>query len=601
MYKKVGKIINNMLYIFSVEQEKERNLFNIQKFKEAVPENVTVITEKRFTELIVETLRGKAENIHCLSKEIYYELLCISHIGIAILELVPQRFTFFENFQKIVDEKIIELPEELKEIPKVFDEKFPFEPLFRILSREMMKHIDIIKFGLRNSGNKLEEWCNNMNLILCKLIEKCCGRLIIKMLEEEKGKELQGKNRKHIIAQVDNEIRVLEHSIEATKETRYELQEYFYTNMKLLNLYVYIISILKIFKLYKSNQTFLILVDEFDYAMFISIFSNELKQAKKLTSVKIFGNITMTENCKLLDKLFKYTIATAEEHSMMIANELLQEEQEKQKRIEEKNKIKEEKRRLIQENLVKERQRQEQESLKQENLEKERLKQENLAKERLKQENLAKERLEKERLEKERLKQENLAKEHLEKERLEKERQRQEQEHLEKERLKQENLAKEHLKQENLAKERLKQENLAKEQYIKTVEQERISQILAEEVHVKIKKSLKFNPSTEEFIPSSIKMQQPTMVVPYQQIQEEMKIFKSFPCYLFRNQSILGYYFDNYPSMFKYTEVQAYYMVKNHLSQLWNNLIYCYDYRYRDTIYQQFKNLEASIIYTLNS
>ena len=67
--------------------------------------------------------------------------------------------------------------------------------------------------------------------------------------------------------------------------------------------------------------------------MFISLFSNELKQAKRLTSVKIFGNITMTENCKLLDKLFKYTISTAEEHSMMIANQLLQEYQENQKNL----------------------------------------------------------------------------------------------------------------------------------------------------------------------------------------------------------------------------------------------------------------------------
>jgi hypothetical protein len=565
MTKKVGKVINNMIYLFSVEQEKEKNLTHIQNFKGAVSENLVIITEKRFTGLITETLRDKAENVHCLSKEIYYELMCISYIGVSILELVPRRATFFDNFQKLVDEKIITLPDELKEIPKVFDEHFPFEPLFRILSREMMKHIDIIKFGLRNSDNKLEQWCNNMNLILCKLIEKCCGRLMIKMLEEEKGKELQGKNRKEMIAQVDHEIRVLEHSIESTKETRYELQEYFYTNMKLLNLYVYIISIMKIFKIYKPTQTFLILIDEFDYAMFISLFSNELKQAKRLASVKIFGNITITESCKLLDKLFKYTIASAEEYSMIAANELLQEEQEKQKRLEEKNKMKKENKRLKM-------------------LEQERLQEEILAKERLQQEILAKERLQQERLQQERLQQEILEKERLQ------------QEILEKERLQQEILEKERLQQEILEKENFEQT------YIKAIEQERISQILSEENHMKMKKPLKFNPNTEEFIPSTVKVQQSTMNVPYQQIEEEMKSFRAFPCYLLRNpQSILVYYFDNYPSMFKYTEVQAYYMVKNHLFHIWNNLIYCYDYRYRDDIYQNFKNLEAGIIHIANS
>ena len=119
---------------------------------------------------------------------------------------------------------------------------------------------------------------------------------------------------------------------------------------------------------------------------------------------------------------------------------------------------------------------------------------------------------------------------------------------------------------------------------------------------MKTKKNLKLNPDTEEFIPSTIKTQQSTMNVSYHQIEEEMKIFRAFPCYLIRNpQSILVYYFDNYPSMFKPTEVQAYYIVKNHLHNIWNNMIYCYDYRYRDSIYQNFKNLEAGIIHIANS
>jgi uncharacterized protein YjbI with pentapeptide repeats len=597
MKKNSIEFITNMIYIFSVEKEQRINLTHIQNFKEAVSDELVIITERRFIDFVFETMRNRAIGVHHLPKNIYYELMCISYIGIAILELVPRHITFFDNFQKLVDEKVIVLPEELKEYPKTFTSEFPFEPFFKILSREIMNHINILKEGLKSSDNKLEQWCNNMNLIICKLVEKSCGKLIIKMLEEEKGKELKGKNRKQILDQIDCEIALLESNIASLKETSVELQEYFYTNMKLLNIYVYIISIMKIFKIYKPTQTFLILIDEMDYSMFISLFSNELKHSKKMTPVKIFGNITIKESCKLLDKLFTYTIKSAEEYSMAIANELVKDEKEKQSKTVAKNREKEEKRRLRleQENLAKERLKQE--NLEKERLEQERLKQENLAKEKLEQERLEQENLAKERLEQERLEQENLAKERLEQENLAKER-------LEQENLAKERLEQERLEQENLAKERLEQEVFAKKQFeqdcIKEVENQRIAQIVLEEQYKSIKKPLKFNPATEEFVPLSIRNQGYSSTIQYQ-IDSELKIFKSFPCYFFRNpQSILKHYFDNYPGMFKHNELQAYYMAINHLFHLWNNLVHCYDYRYRDTIYQQFKNLETAIIHIAN-
>ena len=516
---KLHKVSDMTIYIFCLFPELENNIPHIHQFKDTIKGKFNIITERKNLELVQYYFNDIAENVHSMTKDIYFHLMAISSLGITIIELCSRRPSFFESLQKLVDSGIVQLPDEMNEIPKTFLE-LPLEPLFRVLSRNMITHVDIIRLGINFKDNKLDEWCNNLKFILCRLVEKCCGKLIIKMLEEEKERLIKLGNNKDVITKIKYEIATLEKNFEKTTETRIELQELFFTNMKLVCDYVYVVFIMNVFKLYKKTDNFLILVDSDEYAMFLGILGEELKIKKTMIHVKVFGNVHKTEDNKFMDKLMKSTFSTAEEMSMEKANELLAEENlEKQKKME--------KEKCERERLEKKRKR----------LEKERF-------ERIEQERLEKERLEKERLEKERL-------------------------------------------------ERIEQERLEKE----NIETKKKSQ------------SLKLNPTTQEFVPSSKKEFEITTTQEgvymsqenYNIMMEQFKTFKAFPSYYFTNQNILLFeMLEKSPSIFKFNEIQAYNLTKTHLFSIWNSLFSTYDYKYRDTVYTQFRNLESQIVYIAN-
>jgi hypothetical protein len=255
MPKKFLQVSGTMIYIFCLYPELENNLPHIQVFKENTNSKFNIITERKNLDLVQIYFNDIGENVHSMTKDIYYHLMALSSIGIAIIELCSRRPSFFESLQKLVDIDLIHLPEEIKEIPKTFLE-LPLEPLFKVLSRKMITHIDIIRLGMSSfKDSKLDEWCNNLKFILCRLIEKCCGRLIIKMLEEEKEKSIKFGD-KEMIKKINSEISILEKNFSKTTETRVELQELFYTNMKLVCDYVYVIFIMNVFKLYKQTDKF---------------------------------------------------------------------------------------------------------------------------------------------------------------------------------------------------------------------------------------------------------------------------------------------------------------------------------------------------------
>jgi hypothetical protein len=595
---KLHKVSDMTIYIFCLYPELEKNIPHIQTFKETIKGKFNIITERKNLDLVQVYFNDIGENVHSMTKDIYFHLMAISTIGIAIIELCSRRPSFFESLQKLVDMNLLQLPDEMKEIPKTFLE-LPLEPLFRVLSRNMITHIDIVRLGLINFKDpKLDEWCNNLKFILCRLVEKCCGKLIIKMLEEEREKIRKFGNNKDMIKRINNEISMLEKNFAKTTETRIELQELFFTNTKLVCDYVYVIFIMNVFKLYKQTDNFLILVDSDEYAMFLGILGEELKKKKTMIHVKVFGNVYKTEDNKFMDRLMQSTLSTAEEMSMEKANELLEEEnKEKQEKLE--------KKKLERERLEKKRKRME-ERLKQEAEERlireneERLKQE--AEERLKQE--AEERLIREN--EERLKQETeerLIRENEERlireneERLIRENEERLKQEAE-ERLKQE--AEERLKQE--AEERLKQET---EERLKQETEERLKQELLETKKVPL---LKLNPTIEEFIPTSKKSEINTTPQGvymsqenYNQMMEQFKIFKAFPSYYFTNQKVLLFeMLEKSPSVFKFNEIQAYTLTKTHLFSIWNTLYSTYDYKYRDILYTQFRNLENQIVYIAN-
>ena len=591
---KLLKVSDMTIYIFCLYPELENNIPHIRQFKDTIKGKFNIITERKNLDLVQVYFNDIGENVHSMTKDIYFHLMAISTIGINIIELCSRRPSFFESFQKLLDMNLVQLPEDIKELPKTFVE-LPLEPLFRVLSKNMITHVDIIRLGINFKDNKLDEWCNNLKFILCRLVEKCCGRLIIKMLEEEREKIRKTANSKDMVKKINYEITMLEKNFAKTTETRIELQELFFTNMKLVCDYVYVVFIMNVFKLYKKTDNFLILVDSEEYAMFLGILGDELKQKKTMIHVKVFGNVNKTEDNKFMDKLMKSAVSTAEEMAMENANELLQlENKEKEEKIE--------KEKLERERLEKKRKKTEEERFERERLENlerlekerlERLEKERLERERL--EKIEKERLEKERLERERL--EKIEKERLEKERLERER-------LEKERLERERLEKERLEKERLEKERLEKERLEKER----LERERLERLERERLETKKPPLLKLNPDTKEFIPISknpeitttqqgVYMSQEN----YNQMMEQLKTFKSFPSYFFTNPSVLLFeMLEKSPTIFKFNEVQAYNLTKTHLFSIWNSLYSIYDYKYRDTLYQQFRNLENQIVYIAN-
>jgi hypothetical protein len=84
-------------------------------------------------------------------------------------------------------------------------------------------------------------------------------------------------------------------------------------------------------------------------------------------------------------------------------------------------------------------------------------------------------------------------------------------------------------------------------------------------------------------------------------MMEQFKIFKAFPSYYFTNPKVLLFeMMEKSPSIFKFNEIQAYTLTKTHLFSIWNTLYSTYDYKYRDILYTQFRNLENQIVYIAN-
>lgn len=542
-----------MIYLLCLDNNHEKWDEKAELFKKNVKENVILISERRFTNLIVKNFSEYTKGAHVLAKELYYRINTIISLSIAMIALGSKHPNSLERIEKCIELGFMRHPNEFPE--GVSFEKLmttATEPYFRTISRNFIDNVIIIKLAMKSKTNNIEEWCNNLNFIVCKYIEKCNGKLIIKLLEENLAKAIKEKQTKQSIQMIKTEIVNLNRSMKICKESKTELADMIMSHIRILNAYVYSTFCIDIFTKYKFNETFLVILSAEMYSLYINLLGADLKDRRDMLQVRVFGDADGANEDPELKMISQNHLKMAEDYAKEVASELLEDENnETRKKI---NKIEKER----------EREKKRREAL---------LLQEEQGRIHLKLQQEQEEKEKKEREEKEKYDEDKLI----------------------------------HRRFITLIKEELVVKFIDSFKEPEIIIQDSSESICSEESfettnsseHIE---SPKLDSVSTELGPDNFKISSEGLYLTqekYEVYKQELDTFKKFPFFYIQNPNAFIFnLFDTIPNIYNQNEIKAFTMAKE-LPCMWSKL-QTSDYLLRDQYYTEFRNFEYQIIHIMN-
>jgi hypothetical protein len=191
--KRVSLDTLKMFYLLCINDTNPKIKEDLDSFKQVIKDKVITITEPRYIDEILKNMRFHSKYIHYTQKNINFLSMCISNTFSAFISIVTKKPDWKETFFFGFSNGAFSLPNnfnfETASLEKNHDD------LARILGSQLIFTIDKLKEIMDRKKSMFNLWCDNTSKIICKILEKSVGHLIVLDLEKQLNDSIKN-NRK---------------------------------------------------------------------------------------------------------------------------------------------------------------------------------------------------------------------------------------------------------------------------------------------------------------------------------------------------------------------------------------------------------------------